>query len=84
MSGDASTSTFVLDKELGEIDPDGYYIYGEGAFGQASHSEGDCTIANAGSHAEGYTTTAYGANSHAEGSNTKAIGANSHTEGEVT
>jgi hypothetical protein len=53
-----------------------------GAYGVASHAEGERTSAvGIRAHAEGYRTAAIGNNSHAEGFGTKALGHASHAEG---
>ena len=55
------------------------------ALGVYSHAEGSCTKASGdGSHAEGTSTTASGYGSHAEGTSTTASGENSHVEGANT
>ncbi len=57
----------------------------KGAFGEASHVEGNSTVAKGdASHAEGYYTQATEAYSHAEGNSSIASGESSHAEGEST
>lgn len=57
----------------------------KGAFGEASHVEGNSTVAKGdASHSEGYYTQANGNYSHAEGSSTNAAGENAHAEGYYT
>ena len=64
------------------------YSFAEGysslADGRYSHSEGANTKAAYSSHAEGYSTNAYGIGSHTEGLETEALGIYSHAEGGIT
>lgn len=54
-----------------------------GAYGSASHSEGESTVSSGtASHSEGYRTYANSVGSHAEGRDTEATSASSHAEGD--